>query len=117
MNSNLNPKIGSVEVADEVFLTIAGLAATEVKGVYALGRKLTHDMVPVAGIKTLSKCIKIVSEKDESAISIKVALTVDGSVALPKISEDVSSRVKSAIEAMTGMKVVKTDIQIVGVAE
>ena len=115
MEQNIKDKIGDVVVADEVLLTIAGLAATEVKGVYSLGRTIIHDAIPKTGLKSLSKCVKIVPEKEPNSVSIKLAISVDGTVPLPKISDAVKEHVTSAIEAMTGMIVASVNIQIVEV--
>ena len=46
---------GEVQIADDVVATIAGLAATEVEGVYAMYGNLTNEIVGKLGVITLGK--------------------------------------------------------------
>ena len=48
-------KIGEVQIADEVVAIIAGLAATEVKGVDSMAGNITNELVGKLGMKNLSK--------------------------------------------------------------
>ena len=49
--------------ADEVVAIIAGLAATEVKGVASMAGNITNELVSKLGIKNLSKGVKIASRE------------------------------------------------------
>ena len=51
--------IGEVQIADEVVAIIAGLAATEVKGVASMYGNITNELVAKLGMKNLSKGVKI----------------------------------------------------------
>ena len=46
---------GSVQIADDVVAVIAGLAATEVKGVAAMAGNITNEIMSKVGRKNLSK--------------------------------------------------------------
>ncbi|HHX12821.1 MAG TPA: Asp23/Gls24 family envelope stress response protein, partial [Clostridiales bacterium] len=50
-----NGKIGEVQIADEVVASIAGLAATEVKGVSYTSGNVTNEIAEKFGRKNLSK--------------------------------------------------------------
>jgi len=113
MDENKLSKLGEVRVADEVIIGIAGLAATEVKGVAALAGGLTHDKVTCSGVKKLQKCVRLSVE--DKILTIKIALVLDGSVPIPAVSFEVETRVAEAIEQMTGMKVAKVEVTIAGV--
>lgn len=105
--------IGTVKVADEVVAIIAGLAATEVKGVAHLMGNITNDMVARVGVKKLSHSVRV--EVLENMVTIDLALEIDLGCSIPEVSLQVQEKVKNAVENMTGMKVTDVNIQIAGV--
>ena len=50
---------GQVQIADEVIAIIAGMAATEVKGVASMAGNIKNELVSKMGMKTLSKGVKV----------------------------------------------------------
>ena len=113
MDGKIHDKLGEVSIADEVIASIAGLAATETRGVYALAGNILHDQITYSGSKSLSKSVRV--RVDENAVSLKVALVLDGSVPIPVVSKDAAERVRNAVESMTGMNVEDLRITIAGV--
>ena len=105
--------IGTVKVADEVVAIMAGLAATEVRGVAHLAGNITNDMVARVGVKKLSHSVRV--EVLENMVTIDLALEVDLGCSIPEVSLQVQEKVKNAVENMTGMKVTDVNIQIAGV--
>lgn len=107
-------QLSTVRIADEVVAVIAGLAATEVKGVASLGGGITNSMVARKGIKALSKGVKIVvNEDNEVKADLIINLTYGSSI--PEVAREVQDRVSSAIESMTGMKVVDVNLRVIGI--
>jgi uncharacterized alkaline shock family protein YloU len=104
---------GEVQIADDVVATIAGLAATEVEGVYAMYGNLTNELVGKLGVKNLSKGVKVVVEEGE--VSVELAITVDFGVDVVEVAKTVQSKVKVAIENMTGLEVMGVNVRIAGV--
>ena len=105
--------IGTVKVADEVVAIIAGLAATEVRGVAHLAGNITNALVARVGVKKLSHSVRV--EVLENMVTIDLALEVDLGCSIPEVSLQVQEKVKNAVENMTGMKVTDVNIQIAGV--
>ena len=105
--------IGTVKVADEVVAIIAGLVATEVRGVAHLAGNITNDMVARVGVNKLSRSVRV--EVLENMVTIDLALEVDLGCSIPEVSLQVQEKVKNAVENMTGMKVTDVNIQIAGV--
>lgn len=106
--------IGTVKIADEVVAVIAGLAATEVKGVSALGGGITNEMVARKGIKGLSKGVKV--EVTDTSVAVDLSISLEYGYNIPEIGREVQEKVKSAIENMTGLQVTDVNIQIAGVS-
>ncbi len=104
---------GEVQIADDVVATIAGLAATEVEGVYSMYGNLTNELVGKLGVKNLSKGVKVVVEEGE--VFAELAITVDFGVDVVEVAKTVQSKVKVAIENMTGLEVMGVNVRIAGV--
>ena len=108
-----NGKIGEVQIADEVVAVIAGLAASEVKGVAATGSNVTNEIASKFGKKNLSKGIKVLVGPD--CVSVDMALTIDYGYGIPETAKQVQEKVKLAIENMTGLTVKEVNVRIAGV--
>lgn len=104
---------GEVQIADDVVATIAGLAATEVEGVYAMHTNLTNEIVGKLGVKNLTKGVKI-SIEDEK-VYVDMIITMKYGYSIPDTAKSVQDKVKSAIENMTGLEVAHVDVRIAGV--
>ena len=106
--------IGEVHIADEVVAIIAGLAATDVKGVASMAGNITNDLVGKLGMKNLSKGVKV--EVTEEHVSVNMALNLKYGYSIPDVCEKVQEKVKNAIENMTGLTVLDVNIKIAGVS-
>lgn len=105
--------IGEVQIADEVVAIIAGLAATEVKGVASMYGNITNELVAKLGMKNLSKGVKI--EVSDSKVSVDLAINLEYGYNIPEVTGAVQDRVKNAIETMTGLSVENVNIRVAGV--
>lgn len=104
---------GVVAVADDVLAMIAGLAATEVEGVSAIGGNITGEMVSKAGAKSLSKGIRV--NVSENKVKIDIAVVMEYGFSIPVTCGKIQEKVKTAIENMTGMACSDVNIRIAGV--
>lgn len=105
--------IGKVQIADEVVAIIAGLAATEVKGVAAMAGNITNELVGKLGMKNLSKGVKI--DVLEDVVSVDMNLILEYGYNIPDTCKKVQDKVKAAIENMTGLEVSDVNISIASV--
>lgn len=106
--------LGAIRIADEVVEVIAGLAASEVEGVAGMSGGFVGDLAQMLGRnKNLSKGVKVEVGEHEAAVDL--FLVVEYGVSIPEVSLRVQESVKDAIEGMTGLKVVETNVHIQGV--
>ena len=106
-------KKGTVHVADDVVAIIAGLAATEVKGVAAMAGNITNELMSKVGRKNLAKGVKVAVNGNR--VKVALAIMMEYGYNIPGTCSKVQERVKSAIENMTGLTVTDVDIRIASV--
>ena len=104
---------GEVKIADEVIAIIAGLAASEVKGVASMAGNATRDLIEKLGVKSLTKGVKVTDQDSEATVDMNVNLRYGFSV--PETCSEIQEKVKTAIETMTGLHVTVVNIKIVSV--
>ena len=104
---------GMVQIADDVVAVIAGLAATEVKGVAAMAGNITNEIMSKVGRKNLSKGVKIVV--NGKRVKISLAIMMEYGYNIPGTCSKVQDRVKTAVENMTGLTVTDVDIRIASI--
>lgn len=104
---------GQIVIADEAVAIIAGIAATEVKGVDSMYGGWSGEIISRMGIRDLSKGVSISIE--DGHVSVKLSLNVRYGYSIPDVSRNVQDKVASAIESMTGLSVLDVNIRIAGV--
>ncbi len=100
-----------IKISDNVVSDIAGVAVSEVPGVAGMAGRITEVF---SGKSNLSKGIKVdVGEKDTK---IDVNIIVEYGVRIPDIAFEIQTRVKKAVETMTGLKVLEVNVHVQGVS-
>ena len=104
----------TIRIADDVVAVIAGVAVSEIPGVYGMAGGFAGGITEVlSGKKNLSKGIKVeVGEKDTK---IDVNIIVEYGTRIPDIAYEIQNRVKKAVENMTGLKVLEVNVHVQGV--
>jgi len=105
--------VGEVHIADEVIGIIAGLAASDVEGVKGMVGSTTDDIVELLGRKNLSKGVSVDVSEDSIALGLSLVVTYGSSIV--DVSNNVTQKVKSAVETMTGLEVSEVNINVTGV--
>ncbi|MBS4024745.1 MAG: Asp23/Gls24 family envelope stress response protein [Clostridia bacterium] len=106
-------KSGTIKIADEVVGIIAGLAASETIGIAGMSGGVVGGIAELLGRKNLAKGVKVEVGEKEAAIDLFVA--VDFGTEISSVARDVQLNVKSAVENMTGLKVVEVNVHVQGV--
>lgn len=113
VTQNKTEEYGKVTFADEVVAIIAGLAATEVKGVAAMSGSVAGGIAEKLGRKNLTKGVKVEVGEKEAAIDLYII--VDYGVRIPEVAWNIQENVKKAVETMTGLSVVEVNVHVQGV--
>lgn len=106
---------GRTTIADGVVEKIAGLAARDVVGVYAMGGGMARtfgavrDRVPGGG-KSVAQGVK--AEVGEVQTALDLEIVVDYGVSISRVTRAVRENVVSAVERMTGLEVVEVNIAV-----
>ncbi|TJX16279.1 Asp23/Gls24 family envelope stress response protein [Tissierella creatinini] len=117
MTENLNNDItdkGSIRISNDVVAVIAGVAATEIKGVIGMSGGITGGITELLGMKNLSKGVKV--EVGEKEALIDVFLVVEYGSNIAALAQEVQENVKKTVETMTSLNVVSVNVNIQGVS-
>ena len=104
---------GSVKISEEVVAIIAGLAASEVKGVAGMSGGIVGGIAEFVGKKNPSKGIKVEVGEKEAAVDVYVI--VEFGSRIPEVAHEIQHNVKKAIESMTGLNAIEINVHLQGV--
>ena len=111
---NQEGESSNIKISNDVVAVIAGKAVSEAPGVYAMAGGFAGGISEVlSGKKNLSKGIKV--EVGEKETRLDVNIIVEYGTRIPDVAFDIQNRVKSAVEGMTGLKVVAVNVHVQGV--
>lgn len=108
-----NNEIGKIKISDEVVATIAGLAAVEVEGIVSMSGGIVGGIAETLGRKNLAKGVKVEVGTRETAIDLFVV--VEFGVSISHVAFEAQTKVKAAVEEMTGLNVVEVNVHVQGV--
>ncbi len=104
----------SIKIADDVVAVIAGVAVSEVPGVYSMAGSFAGGITEVlSGKKNMSKGIKV--EVGDKEAKVDVNIIVEYGTRIPDVAFEIQNRVKKAVETMTGLKVIEVNVHVQGV--
>lgn len=103
----------TVKIANEAVATYAGIAVSEVAGVYGMAGGFAGLTEALSGKKNLAKGIKV--DVGEREAKIDVNIIVEYGARIPEVAFEIQSRVKKSVENMTGLKVLEVNVHVQGV--
>ncbi|WP_407268341.1 Asp23/Gls24 family envelope stress response protein [Radiobacillus sp. PE A8.2] len=106
-------RLGKVEIAPEVIEVIAGIAATEVSGVFAMRGNFASGVAERFGKKSHGKGIKV--ELTETGVLIDVYVVIDYGSKIPDVAQKIQTNIRQALKNMTALEIEEINIHIVGV--
>lgn len=106
-------EVNGIKISEEVVAIIAGMAASEVKGVSSMNGGFVGGISEILGKKNFAKGVKV--QVGEKEATIDLYITVEYGCRIPDIAWEIQNKVKTAVENMTGLKVVEVNIHVQGV--
>ena len=103
----------TIKIANEAVATYAGIAVSEVPGVYGMTGTFAGITEAIRGKKNLARGIKV--DIDGKNAKIDVSIIVDYGARIPDVAFEIQSRVKNTVETMTGLKVSEVNVHVQGV--
>ena len=104
---------GTVRIADEVVSIIAGIAATDIKGVAGMSGGIAGGFAEMLGKKNLAKGVKV--NVGETEATIDLYIIVEYGFKIPEVTEQIQLAVKQNVETMTGLNVLEINVNVQGV--
>lgn len=104
---------GKTVIANGVIAKVAGIAAREVPGVYALGGGAARAFGAIRdamGTTDLGQGVSV--EVGETQVAADVTIVADYPVALQKVADDVRTAVYTVIQNLIGMQVTEVNVTI-----
>ena len=104
----------TIKIANEAVATYAGIAISDVPGVYGMAGSFAGGITEaLSGKKNLTKGIKVdVGDKDAK---IDVNIIVEYGARIPDVAYEIQNKVKKAIENMTGLTIEEVNVHVQGV--
>ncbi len=105
---------GSVNINEEVVMTIAAAAVREVDGIVSLGGVPVEELSGKISRKNVGKGIRVTLGED--SVEVECSLVVLYGHSVVEIARNVQNGVANAIESMAGLKVSHVDVNIIGIS-
>ncbi len=112
-NDSQEKELGNVTVSKEVVAVIAALETTKIRGVVGISSGYRGKSPNILSRKDLAKGVEVWMKPGEAAITIPIITAYE--VGIFKVAEEVQHKVKNAICSMTGLKVLKVDVNVQGI--
>lgn len=106
-------ELGNITVSKEVVAIIAALETIKVKGVVGISSGYKVDSANILPKKELVKGIEVWIKQGEATVNISIITNYEAGVF--KVAEEVQHKVKNALESMTGLNILKINVNIHGV--
>lgn len=104
---------GGIQIANEVIAIIAGIAATEVKGVAGMSGGVVDGITELVRKKNMSKGVKV--EVGDKEVAVDLYVVIEYGTKIPDVAYAIQENVVKAIESMTGKRVVEVNVHIQGI--
>ncbi len=93
-----------IKIAEGVVASIAGVAVSEVSGVFGMAGGF------VTGKKNIAKGIKVELEGQQAKIDVNII--VEFGARIPDVAYEIQKRVTKSVEEMTGLKVSSVGVHV-----
>lgn len=108
-----NANLGKTVIEDAVVAKVAGIAACEVPGVYALGGNTARAIGSIRNAlnaKDYGQGVRV--EVGERQVAADVTIVAEYPVSLQEVSQNVRSAIHQAITELVGMEVTEINVTV-----
>lgn len=102
-----NSGIGTVKISDDVIAKVSAVALEDIEGVFGL---YDNTKAIAFGLKTPGKAVH--AEMKDSFVIVEIDIVVNYGANIPEVAWEVQSKVKKAVESMTGLVVQKVNVGV-----
>lgn len=113
VNEIIVDESNTIRISNEAVATYAGIAVSEVPGVYEMSGGFAGITEVLSGKKNLTKGIKV--DVGEKNAKIDLSIIVEYGARIPEVAFEIQTRVKKSVETMTGLKVLEVNVHVQGV--
>ena len=104
---------GTIKVSNRVLEFIAGIAASQIKGVSKMHGSLANNVSELLGRSDHRRGVKLANEDD--GLVVDVAVYLNYGVSVPKVAAEIQDKVKQQIALMTNLTVKEVNVHVQGV--
>ena len=105
--------VNTIKISNDAVAMYAGIAISEVPGVYGMSGALAGITEAISGKKNYTKGVKV--DADEKNAKIDVNIIVEYGARIPDVAFEIQTKVKKSVETMTGLKVTEVNVNVQGV--
>ena len=113
IKDNFQEGLGNVTVSKEVVAVISALETIKVRGVVGITSGYRSKSTNVLSMKDLDKGVEVWMKPEEATITIPIITAYE--VGIFKVAEEVQRRVKDAVCSMTGLEILRVNVNVQGV--
>lgn len=113
LNVSDDASLGKVEIAPEVIEIIAGIAAAEVEGLYAMRGNFATGVAERLGKQTHNKGVKV--DLTDTGITIDVYCILNFGSSIPQVAQKLQTNIRQTLKNMTQLEISEINIHVVGI--
>lgn len=100
--------VSSLKISEDVIITVARLAALDVKGVAGLAGEINN-------MSKLRNNAPIVVSMIEDVAAIDMKIKVKSGIKVTPVAQEVQTAVKDSVQSMTGVAVARVNVTVCGI--
>jgi len=108
-------EFGQVKISDDVVIIIAGIAASQVKGVNTARTGVTDGITNLFSKNNYSKGIKV--EVTEETVVLDIFINVEYGYKINEVAREVQLAIKKEIETMTDLQVAAVNVHVLNIVQ
>ncbi len=108
-------ELGQVKISDDVVIIIAGIAASQVKGVSTTRTGVADGITNLFSKSNYAKGIKV--EVTEETVVLDIFINVEYGYRINEVAKEVQLAIKKEIETMTDLQVAAVNVPVLNIVD